>query len=273
MLVTRSPRPVLRAFVRTLWASDQTGATFSPAADRERVLPTGMMHLVVRLSDHPIRLFNGIDDAEGTTVGWAVVGGARASSYEKDISRPVRAVGAQLYPGVSQLLFGAPADKLAGRHTLLCDLWGSPADEMREQLGEAGSLDRELDLFESILAARLPAVRGLHPAVAHALYRFGQTDQVREVVSETGYSHRRFVEVFRRAVGLKPKIFCRITRFQKTLVGLALLPGSSYAALAIDSGYSDQAHFNREFREFAGLSPGQYRDASPLFPNHVPVRS
>ncbi len=49
MLLTRPPRPVLRAFVKTPWASDQTGETLPAIADRERVLTTGMMHLVARL--------------------------------------------------------------------------------------------------------------------------------------------------------------------------------------------------------------------------------
>ncbi|MDQ3518428.1 MAG: AraC family transcriptional regulator, partial [Gemmatimonadota bacterium] len=165
-LLTRPPRPVLRAFVKTPWASDQTGETLPAIADRERVLTTGMMHLV----------------------------------------------------------------------------------------------------------ARLPTVRGLHPVVAHALERFSETDLVRDVVSETGYSHRRFIQLFLRAVGLKPKVFCRIIRFQRMLERLDRSPSSSWAGLALNSGYSDQAHFNREFREFAGVSPSQYRDAAPAFPNHVPVR-
>ncbi len=272
MLLTRPPKPVLRAFVKTLWASDQTGETLPPIADRERVLPTGMMHLVFRLADHPLHLYEGIDDTRGRTVGLAIVGGACATSYMKNVSRPVRTVGAQLYPGVAQLLFGVPADKLSGVHTPLGDLWGSSADKARQRLADAGSLDGGLDVLESILVGRLPTVRGLHPVVAHALERFSETDLVRDVVSETGYSHRRFIQLFLRAVGLKPKVFCRIIRFQRMLERLDRSPSSSWAGLALNSGYSDQAHFNREFREFAGVSPSQYRDAAPAFPNHVPVR-
>lgn len=272
MLLTRPPRAVLRPFVKTLWASDQTAEPFSRVAERERVIPTGMMHLVFRLSDHPLHLYDGPDDVEGKSVGLSIVGGARATSYVKDVSRPVHSVGAQLYPGAAQLLFGSPADLLAGRHTSLRDLWGESADIVRERLRNAGSLGRELELLESILVARLPAVRGLHPVVEYALARFSETHQVTDVVSETGYSHRRFIELFRGAVGLSPKVFCRIMRFQRTLERLAVLPGSSWGGLALDAGYSDQAHFNREFRELAGVSPGQYRHAAPRFPNHVPVR-
>src|SRR5206468_3996838 len=138
-------------------------------------------------------LYDDLTERTGTSVGHAVVGGARATFYLRDTPRRVRTVGAVLLPGAAALLFGAPADELAGRHTPLLDLWGrSAVEEARERLLEAADPERQLELFEALLAARLPALRGLHPAVAHALARFPSTGDVGAVVDETGYSHRRF---------------------------------------------------------------------------------
>ena len=111
----------------------------------------------------------------------------------------------------------------------------------------------------------------MHPAVAHALGRFESFATVREVVGETGYSHRRFIELFRRAVGLSPKLYCRVLRFQSALNHLAERSPGSLADLALAAGYSDQAHFNREFREFTGMPPSEYREAAPERAYHVPV--
>jgi AraC-like DNA-binding protein len=271
MLLGRHPGPRLSPFVKILWATDQTALSQSIAAVRERVLPTGSMHLVFRLSDHPLRLFDDINDPTGHPVGHTVIGGARATFYVREISEPVRSVGVQLHAGASELLFGFPADELAGRHTLLEDLWGRSAVEAREQLIEAGGPEQQLDVLESLLAARLPTVRGLHPAVAHALGRFTTTANVRQVVKESGYSHRRFIALFQRGLGLTPKLYCRILRFQGALERVAANPAASWVEVALDAGYSDQAHFNREFREFAGVSPGAYRELSPTFPHHVPI--
>jgi AraC-like DNA-binding protein len=243
------------------------------AAERERVLPTGAMHFAVRLSDAPLRLFGRPDDATGYTVGHAVVGGARTTAYLRDISVPSRSVGAQLHPGACEILFGIPAGELSERHTPLEAIWGSgAASELRERLLAAGSLQQQLELFESALAARLPRVRGVHPAVAHALERFAGSGDVGQVVRETGYSHRRFLALFRETVGLAPKVYCRILRFQQAVQRLA--PGVNVAPIevALEAGYSDQSHLNREFREFSGLTPGEYRKASPLWPSHVPLR-
>jgi AraC-like DNA-binding protein len=271
MLLMRPPRPVLRPFVKTLWAMDPTESPVREMADRERVLPTGMMHLAFRLTDSPIRLFDDVDDQAGQTMRHAVVGGARGTCYVRDISQPAISVGAQLLPGASELLFGVPADELAECHTPLDELWGREAGLARERLCEASSPQQRLEIFESILASRLPRVHGLHPAVAHALERFTMTADVREVVRQTGYSHRRFIALFRRAVGLTPKLFCRVLRFQRVVGRIAAAPSASWIELALDGNYSDQPHFNRQFREFAGVTPGEYREISPSLPNHVPI--
>ncbi len=273
MLVHRVPRPELRPFVKTLWAS---GAMVTPGAEgaaRELVLPTGAMHLVFRLSDDPLRLFDSVNDSVGRTIHHAVVGGACAAPYMRDISKPTRSVGAELRPGASEVLLGVPADELAGSHTALVDLWGPSAVEARERLLEANSAERQLDIFESLLAARLPRVRALHPVVAHALGRLAMNADVGEVVGETGYSHRRFIALFRREVGLTPKLHCRVLRFHTALDRIGVDRTASWADLALAAGYSDQAHFNREFREFAGITPGRYREVSPAWTRHVPIRS
>jgi len=270
MLITRPPRPALRPFVKVVWASEDAGG--EAGAERERVLPTGAAHVVFRLSELPLRVFDGPGDAVGRTVAHAVVGGPRAGFYVRDVSQPVCSVGAELHPGAVEPLLGVPAEELAGAHTPLEALWGRAAELARERLLEAGSAARRLELFESLLAERLPRVRALHPAVAHALERFSGSAPVRDVVGSSGYSHRRFIALFRRAVGLPPKLYCRILRFQVALDRAAGDPAAPWADVALASGYSDQPHLSREFHELAGVSPGDYRRIAPASARHVPIR-
>src|SRR5262245_18393600 len=153
--IVRAPRPALRPFIRVVWVSDRVGAADRACCDRERMLGSGATHLVFRLSDRPIRLYDDVADPTGTGMGHAVVGGARATFYLRDTPRPSRTVGAVLVPGAAALLFAATADELAERHTSLVDLWGRAAVEARERLLEAAHPERQLDLFEALLAARL----------------------------------------------------------------------------------------------------------------------
>jgi AraC-like DNA-binding protein len=270
-MMRRSPSRALRPFVRLLWASEGSDAVAGEPG-RERLLPTGSMHLVFRTAGDPVRLFTSALDLPGRPLGHAVVGGARAAPYLRDLSPGVRSAGAMLEPGASRLLFGAGADELAGRHTWLGDLWGSRAtSEALDRIALAGAPERQLAELESLLLARLPRVRGLHPAVAEGLALLAAAPDVRRAVARTGYSHRRFIALFREAVGLAPKLYCRVMRFQSALARIRASRGT-LAGVAADSGYADQAHLDREFAELAGISPGSYRSLAPREPNHVPLR-
>lgn len=262
-MICRAPRPELAPFISQLWASDGGAAP----GTRELVLPTGTMHVVVRL-DHPLRVFDGVDSPAAHTLGHAIIGGARARPYVRDVSLPVCSVGAQLRPGAAEALLGTPAIELADRHTRLDDLWGPLADELRDRLASAGDAHARLALLESALVARLPRLRALHPAVAHALTRFEIGADVASVVDEVGYSHRRFLALFRHAVGLAPKQYSRVQRLQRAMTALGHRP---LAHVAASAGYSDQAHLTREFRELAGISPGEYRALVAAPTNHVPL--
>lgn len=270
MQLRRLPQPALRPFVAVLWASDDTARPEPRAVQRERVLPTGAMHVVFRLSPEPLRVFDEVDAPVGRAVGHAIIGGARATAYVRDVSAPACSVGAMLHPGTAGLLFGGSAAELSGAHTPLDDVWGPGAAAARERLLEARSPERRLDLLEGLLLERLPRVRALHPAVAEALGKLG-TCPVHGVVAESGYSHRRFITLFADAVGLTPKRYARVLRFQHVLARMVAAPTGPLAQLALAAGYSDQAHFNRDFREMAGISPTRYLSAAPEQPHHVPV--
>jgi AraC-like DNA-binding protein len=269
MALSRPPAAALRPFIEVLWSAE--GGEASSAAGRELVLPTGALHLVVRLEDRPLRVFRDAGDARGFTVSTAVIGGVRAAPYLRDVSQPVASVGALLRPGVAGLLIGAPAGAFSGAHTPLEDVWGVGAvAEIRARLAEAAPLARRLDLFESLLAARLAPVRRIDPRIALALARLRHGAPVARVAQDCGASHRHFTTLFREAVGLTPKTYGRLLRFGRALDHLTAEPAVAWADLAAAAGYADQPHFNRDFRAFAGLSPGDYRQRAPAAPRHVP---
>src|SRR5690606_32743800 len=189
--------------------------------------------------------------------------------YVRDVSRRSCSVGAMLQAGASRPLFGVSAAELAGRHTPLEELWGSAAPGVRERLLELRTPERQLHYFEMLLLRRLPRVRGLHPAIAGALGCLAAGADVQGIVADSGYSHRHFIALFEQAVGLTPKRYARVLRFKAVLAKLAAEPEHSLAELALAAGFSDQPHFNKDFRQMAGISPREYRRMLPRFPHHV----
>jgi len=262
-MLSIAPGAALSPFIHKLWVS---ASRAQPPGAREHVLPTGQMHLVFRLSGPPLRI-----DGDGSAIKGPVVGGARAGYYVKEVGAPVLSVGAQLLPGASQALFGVSAAELAGRHTLLADLWGAHADSVLQQLSEHTDPCAQLVLLEALLAARLPRVHGLHPGVAQVLGNVAHQWRVEDMVRASQYSHRAFIALFRQATGLSPKRYARLMRFQQLLAALRRAPAASLSELALAGGYSDQAHMQREFREFAGVTPMQYRVLAPDAAHHVAI--
>lgn len=122
---------------------------------------------------------------------------------------------------------------------------------MRDRLAELRTLEGRIDALGCMLAACLPGPRALHPAVAHAPEQFVTASDVDRVVKDGGYSHRTLVSHFRRSVGLSPKRYCRVLRFQRALRQLTPAGSPSLASLAAAAGYSDQAHS----RGSSGSSP------------------
>jgi AraC-like DNA-binding protein len=277
MQLTRPPAPHLRPFVKLLWASAPDGKPTERPDAREHVLPTGGMHLVFRLSGPPLKLFGDAGDTRGQTFGYAIIGGARAAFYMRDVSVATRSVGAQLQPGAARALLGAPEDALAGQHTPLEAVWGERrAAAALERLHEAGDPALLLQVFEALLTQRLAAalrtgLHGLHPAVAATLGPLTVSNpSIADLVTHSGYSHRRFIALFRGAIGLGPKEYARVMRFDRALA-LAADPEKSWVDIAIDAGYSDQAHLSREFSALAGMSPQAWRQTGAASPRHVPA--
>ena len=272
MSLQRLPSPALRPFVAQMWASEDPDNVRCATPWREHALPSGAMHLVIRLSDHPLRIADAWSGEGAQPVAEALVGGMRSRFYLRELLAPSCSVGAVLRPGAAECLFdGVTADELAERHTPLDALWGAAAHRLREQLLALRLPQDRLALFEAALAARLPRVHGLHPAVAGALAQFQGGASVAAAVRDSGFSHRRFLQLFRQGVGLAPKTYLRVRRFQRVLPVLRSDPALSLAALAADMGYSDQSHFNREFMAFSGVTPLVYRQRMGIDIHHLPM--
>ena len=80
---------------------------------------------------------------------------------------------------------------------------------------------------------------------------------VAQLASEIGASGRQLTRRFQNAVGVSPKEFSRVSRFLYVLRCLRERKHQTLTETALVCGYFDQAHFNHEFREFAGMTPGE----------------
>jgi AraC-like DNA-binding protein len=237
------PGPPLADFVDFLWLYD---GYVAPHA-QERLLPAGTMELVFRL------------DADGTDVAGLM--GPRSEFLALDTSRPFSAIGVHFRPGGGFPFFGVPGCELHNRSVTLEMVWGAYARTISASLWEATTPERRFRILEDALKARAHGSLERHPAVRYALAVFNRSSgacRIGDVVERTGLSSRRFVDRFQSEVGLSPKAFCRVRRFNEVLRRIEGVTEVDWADVALSCGYFDQAHFNHDFRAFAGLSPSTY---------------
>ncbi len=145
---------------------------------------------------------------------------------------------------------------------------GSDGTELVDRLADAATWEERLDVLDASFAGR--DVPTLAPEVIwlrRQLIASRGRARVEPLMDETGWSRRHVTERFRRQLGVPPKAYARLLRFQHATARLMdEEAGRSLADVATETGYYDQSHLTREFAAFAGITPGAYAADAGLVP-------
>jgi len=254
----RVPRGPLSDFVELFWLFDPYAVPHA----KEQLLPGATTELVIDLRP------------AARASAAALVAGPRSEHFVLDTSEAASLLGAHFKPGGGFPFFSVPAGELHNLEVSLDVLWGSKAAELRERVLAAPTPDAKFDLLErALLDAASTLAR--HRAVAFALRELSAVPQARsisEVTDAIGMSQRCFIERFRHEVGMTPKLFSRVQRFQQVVKTVHPLHEVDWADVAAACGYFDQPHFIHDFREFSGFTPAAYLALKDQHQNHVPLR-
>lgn len=255
--LARAPLGRLRGAVHRVWDVEGSGA-MAP----ETICPDGYTEIVLHLGD-PM--------CERRASGWRrqprhLVVGQMAAPVTVAATGRVAMVGARLAPGVLHRLLRIPEDEIAGGVHDLDAVLGAWARRTAAQVAEHDSAETRLEVLERALESIVPAApvhdadRTLAAVVARLRATAGSAS-IDQLAREAGLSRRQLERQFRERVGLPPRLFGRILRFQRAFRALGTGNG---AAVAARCGYADQAHLVREMRRFGGCTPTRLGDASGL---------
>ena len=260
LLLGRAPAPPLSDYINALWYA----AAWKPPHARERHMPDGSVNIII-----PLRA-----DARGAGAA-GIVSGARSESSILGTAQPITVIGVHFKRGGASPFLDLPVSELANISAPLADVCGPASRPLRERLLEEEGAERRLDLLERWLAARLvQRSRFPDPAILWAVRELeGRPHvQIRAVSGQVGRSARWFISRFASEVGLTPKVFGRVQRFQRALRHMHRSANPNLAALAVSAGYFDQAHLTHDFRSIAGLTPTDYLASRTDHINHVSLR-
>jgi AraC-like DNA-binding protein len=241
-----------------------------PPAGRERILPNGCVQIVINLAREYIQDCGD----QASRLPASLIVGARTGYEIIDRSDMAELAGILFHPAGFAPFAGDAADLFTNGYAALEDVWGSKARRLREAMGEAPTPDAKLAAMERFLVNAFPQAGAAHPLVDFAvnhIARAPRISSVAELAARTGWSARRLSQVFREQVGLTPKQWCRIQRFQRALRRLHAGVDIAWSDLALDCGYYDQSHFANEFRAFSGIDATTYSARRTQWTNHVQV--
>ena len=251
----RAPVKPLSDFVKLFWY----WAGHPQPSIRERMLPMSSVELVINLNNPRV-----------TQSGMA---GPRSESFLIERRATDRLLGVHFEPGGAFPFLGFHYSELHNQHITLADLWGERrADRLLCLLNEAPTVERKFRTIERWLVGIASRPLQHHRAVTFAVETFRKnpaSSSSAEIADRVGFSQRRFIELFRNEVGVSPKLFCRVERFQHVIHAIGMKADVDWIDLALDHGYSDQSHFNHDFREFSGLRPTEYLRLRTAHYNHV----
>jgi AraC-like DNA-binding protein len=268
--LTYIPKPPLSEFVALFWLYE--GYT-QPHA-KERIMPDGSMQVVINLQEDESRIYDSSSPDRVQRLPGSLFCGPRSRFEVIDTAEQASVIGIHFRPGGASRFLKMPPAELQDTTVSLDSLWGMSGRDIRNRLLEAPTPEAKLRTLETCLFEH--AVRPLerHTAVRGALRLIGgriSEVSIAGLADQIGISRRRFIQVFSDDIGLTPKLFCRVQRFQRVLRSVDGTLDIDWADVALANGYFDQAHFNHDFRSFSGINPGAYLKHRTPHLNHVPL--
>jgi AraC-like DNA-binding protein len=177
-----------------------------------------------------------------------------------------------LTPLAAHRLLDMAMSELSNQVVGLDDLFGRAGAELGERLASLPTWRTRFELVDAELGRRLEQAPPVSPDAAWAYRELCKHDgdvRIAELCRRTGCSRRHLATRFRQQVGMTPKAFARVLRFNRVVRAVREGTAGGWARVAYEAGYYDQPHLNREFLALAGLTPEGYREA--LIPGSTEV--
>jgi AraC-like DNA-binding protein len=253
--IRRAPDARLHPYVRSYEGYVETSATFTT---RMETPSTGAVMII---NFGPPYRVTGPGNARGDAAYGSFVAGmvdahvlVEATGLAAGMQVNFTAIGAGLF-------FGVPMAELTNRTVALRDVLGPDGERLEAQLEDTPGWEARFDMLDAFITHRIAMAAPTPLAVAFAMERLtatGGSASIQALADDAGWSRKHLASLFKQHVGLPPKTMARVIRFNRATSLLREHGEVRWVDVALQCGYYDQAHFNRDFRDFTGGTPGEY---------------
>ncbi len=248
------------------------GAKLSHSVDR--FLPNGDTEILIDFQDRPQHIYDNdtLKEIQACHHVWA--SGVRTEPITIPSGTDSEMMVLMFKKGMAASFFPFPMNEMANT-VLDADLvWGPDLGILREQMLGTDNIDERFRMAEDLLLRKFASKLDLNPCVAYAVNEMrARPDRlsIARMNQEIGYSQKHFTDMFKRHVGITPKAYLKLMRFQKAVKTIDAAENLDWGTIAIDCGFYDQAHFINDFKRFSGFTPERYAKIHTNYQNYIPV--
>ena len=219
----------------------------------ERVIPSGELQLIF----HYRTPFKEISKHNQSLIQPQCLICGQQTEYKDVMTAPgsVGMLAVVFYPCALSTFFPNPISEFTNQSVALEHIFSAEIKELQDRIIEANGVYSRIQLIENFLLGRLsiPHNFSLTREAVNVITRVNGQIAVGEVASQLDISKRQLERIFLKNVGISPKKFGRIVRFNTSIK--LFEKATSLTTLTYEAGYFDMSHLIRDFREFSGLSP------------------
>lgn len=229
-----------------------------PYSDCEKLPPTGCVEITIIPGDK-LSIKGKKNKSELVSDGFV---GGQKTTYSQFIPGCKEVISLLLYPETAGVVLGIPAGELSDCYITPEDIWKKEGRNLTDKISETTSNCERIKILEDFVFCRIKKNyteydERLAKSIQILSKSGGQT-KIDKLAENVCLSKRQLERLFKTKVGLSPKEFSRILRFQHTLFLRQKNRNLSLTELAIMAGYFDQSHFICDFKQISGYNPGKY---------------
>lgn len=238
----------------------------------EKILPDGVVQLFIELDGIERVLISGNDNRSKQLLKDAWVTGIQKRHITYLLERSETTLCIRFTPGSFYTLTDIPQSDIEDSTVDATLIFGQSISGLKERILHCSKVQDIFQVVEHYFMDKVKQENTEHPIIR---YMYQNIDiPLSKLVQKTGYSQKHLIHLFKKHIGLTPKYFQRIYRFNKALNDLQAMPYElDWQHIVFNNNYYDQAHFIKEFNHFSGISPQSYMEAGGTCPKFVRIRS
>ena len=251
-----SPSKILAQYIKRYWAIENTLDKGETCV--QRIVPTGLTELLLYFTPRPNVLNSNKYLSDN-----AALYGHQNDFYDIELTGDLSVFSIVFEPQGLMQFFKFPLHEICNQNVPLKFLSGQTGRDLEEKMGEAATFHQRVRIVENFLwnlrqnnDEDFEFRRINH--IVELIKNTGGNIHIHQLISEACLSRKQFERMFAERVGISPKQYLKIIRFQFAIFQKQQNNKLNLTELSYESGYFDQSHFIKDFKSLCGMTPKQY---------------